>query len=212
MLAGAAFGMPGLVIGGRRKAVSHCPPIGRLGPAAARVAAVEADHRLPDAEIFATKAVIVLGIVARVAEGRVDPNEGRGLSHGWGEIGRVLARVDTRHRAQDEVGVGMNHGGELGPGALPMTRAPAAQPEVGAHVPRLEPGRVQRGDRRRIDQAAPVGAPDHHGLSAAEGPPAWASARMRREAWARVEKCGTFVSPIVRRSSVHSVTRVTTPR
>ena len=81
----------------------------------------------------------------------------------------------------------MDHGGELGPGALPMSPAPAPQAEVGADVPRLEPRRVHRRDRGGVDQPALAGTPDHHGLSAAEGPPASASARMRREAWARVE-------------------------
>jgi hypothetical protein len=44
--------------------------------------------------------VVVLGILARVAEGRVDPNQPCGLLHGGGEVRGVLARavLSTRPR------------------------------------------------------------------------------------------------------------------
>jgi hypothetical protein len=83
--------------------------------------------------------------------------------------------------------MGVDHGGELGPRPLPVTRPSTPQPEVGADAACLEPRRVHGGDRGGVDQAVPAGAPDHHGLSFAEGPLASASARMRREAWASVE-------------------------
>ena len=62
-----------------------------------------------------------------------------------------------------------------------------AEREIGTHVARLEPGGIHRGHRRPVDQAATAGALDHLGLSAAEGTPASASARMRRDAWGSVE-------------------------
>jgi hypothetical protein len=120
----------------------------------------------------------MLSIVARITEDSVDPNECRGLSHGWGEVGRGLARADARHCAKDEVRVGMDHGGEFRPGALAMTLAPAPQPEVGTDVPCLEPRRVHRRNGGGVDQAALAGTPDHHVLSLAEGPPASACARV----------------------------------
>ena len=70
VLAEPALRMPALIVGGLREAVSHRAPIGRLGPAATGVAAVEGDERLPNVEVFATEAVIVLRIVARIAGGR----------------------------------------------------------------------------------------------------------------------------------------------
>lgn len=160
MLAEAALGMPALVVGGLREAVSHGAPIGRLGPATARVAAVEADDGLPHAEVFAAEAMVMLCIIARVAKGDVDPDKGGSLLHGGGEVRRVLAGADARHRAKDQVRMGMNHGGEFRPGALAVSLAPAPLPEVGADVPRLEPGRVHCRDGGGIDQAAPAGTPD----------------------------------------------------
>ena len=62
-------------------------------------------------------------------------------------------------------------------------------------MPRLQPGGVHGGNRLPVDQAPLAGASDHRGLGAAEGPPASAPARIRREACASVEWCGTFVSP-----------------
>lgn len=66
------------------------------------------------------------------------------------------------------------------------------------------PRTVHRRDGCRVDQTVPAGAPDHHGLSAAESLPASASARMRRAAWASVEWCGTSERPRARRNSAHS--------
>lgn len=182
MLAEAAFCVPALIVGGFQKSTAHGATIGRLRPSAAGVAAVEADDRLSHAQLLPAEAVVVLGVIARVAQSGIDVNQARSLAHGRSEVGRVLARTDARHRAEDEMGRHMEDGRQFWPGALPVPLSPASQPEIGAYVPRLEPGRVHRGDRRCIDQAAPVGALDHHGLSAAEGPPASASERMRRDA------------------------------
>ena len=187
MLAEAALGVPALMIGSFRKMTAHGAAVRRLRPSAACVAAVEADDCLSHAQLLAAEAVVVLGVLARVAQGGIDVNQACSLAHGRSEVGRVLARSNARHRAEDEMGRHMEDGRQLWPGALPVPLSPASQPEIGTDVARLEPRRVHSGDRRRIDQAAPMGTPDHHGLSAAEGPPASASARMRREAWASVE-------------------------
>ncbi len=105
--------------------MSHGAPIGCLGPAAACVAAVEADHCLPNTEVFAAEAVVMLGIVARITKGCVDPDERCGLPHGRGEVRRVLARASAGHRAENEVRVGMDYGGEFRPSALAMSLAAA---------------------------------------------------------------------------------------
>lgn len=188
MLAEPALDVPALVVEGLWKAIPHRAAIWSLRPAAPRVAAVEADHGLADAEILAAEAVVVLGIIAGIAERGVDRDQPRRLSHGRGEVRRVLARPDTRHGAEHEVRVGVEHDGQLGPGPLPVA-FPLCSPlaEVGADVPSLEPGRVHGGHWRRIDQVAGSGTPDHGNLNSDESPPASASKRMRREAWASVE-------------------------
>ena len=66
-------------------------------------------------------------------------------------------------------------------------RLAGAHAEVGADVPGLEAGRVHRGHRRGVDQAASAGAGDDRGLGTAEGPPFSAPASSRRAAWASVE-------------------------
>ena len=187
VLAEPALGMPALIVKRLRKAMPHGTAIGCLRPAAAGVAAIEADHRLPHTEVFAAKAVVVLGIVAGIAQGGVNPNQACGLPHSRSEVRRVLARADARHSTEDEMGRRVKDGRQLRPGTLTMAASSAPEPEIGTHVARLEPGRIHRGHRRPVDQATPAGALDHQGLSAAEGPPASASARMRRDAWASVE-------------------------
>lgn len=86
MLAEPALDMPALVVEGLGKAVSHGTSVRGLGPTAPCVAAVEADHRLPDAEVVAAETVVVLGVVAGVTEGGVDRDPFRSLAHGRGEV------------------------------------------------------------------------------------------------------------------------------
>ena len=75
----------------------------------------------------------------------------------------------------------------------------------------FQSGSIDRGNRLRTDQAARPCSPDHRGPDVPESPPASALARIRLEAWASVEQCGTFAKPRVRRSSDHSSISVTTP-
>lgn len=86
MLTEPALDVPALVVEGLGKAVPHRSSVRGLGPAAAGVATVEADDGLPDAQVLAAEAVVVLGIVARVAEGGVDREQASGLPHGRGEV------------------------------------------------------------------------------------------------------------------------------
>ena len=188
MLAEPALDVPALVVERLGKAVAHGAPVSGLGPAAPCVAAVESDDGLPDAEVFPAKAVVVLGVIACITQSDVDAEQPRRLAHGRGEVWRVLARAETRHGAEQEVRVRMEHRRQLGPGALSMafSLGPLLA-EVGADVPGLEAGRIHGHHRCGVDQAVAAGASDHVSLYADESPPALASARMRREAWANVE-------------------------
>lgn len=188
MLAEPALDVPALVIERLGEAVAHGASVRRLGPAAAGVAAIEAKDGLPDAQFFSAEAVIVLGVVASIAEGGIDRDQFRGLAHGRGEVRGVLARADTRHGAEQEVRASVEHDGELGPGPLPVTLSlgsPLAK--VGTDMPGLEAGRVHGGHWRGVDQALTARPSDQGRLSPDESPPASASARMRREACASVE-------------------------
>ena len=119
------------------KAVAQGAPAWSLGPAASRVAAVKPDDSLPDAEVLVAQAMVVLGVVACIPQGGVDGEQPRGLAHGRGEVGQVLALSKTWHGAEQESGV---------------------------------------------DQVGMAGASDHGSLYADESFPAYASARMRRQA------------------------------
>ena len=143
MLTEAALGVPALIVERPVEVPLHGAPIRRLRPAPCGVARVEADHRLPNAKFFAAEAVVVLGIITRVGEGGVDPSQRGGLPHGRAEVGRILARPDAGHGADDQMRVGMDDGGQLRLGSLPM--AGPVRPlhaEVGADVPRLKAGRI----------------------------------------------------------------------
>ena len=190
VLAEAALRMPALVVQRTWEAPAHRAPVGRLRPAPPGVARVERDDAPAHAELLAAEPVVVLGVVARVGQRRVEGHEGGRLPHGGGEVGRVLAGTDAGGRAEDQVRAGVQDRRELRPGPPAPPRAlrlAAAQAEVGADVARLEPGGVHRGHRRGVDQAGTPGAGDGRGLGTAEGPPFSAPASSRRAAWAKVE-------------------------
>lgn len=80
----------------------------------------EADRQVWLDAFSVEKLMIVLGIVAGITKGCVEPNERHSLPHRWGEVRRFRAWADARHRAEDEMRVGMDDGGEFRPGALTM--------------------------------------------------------------------------------------------
>ncbi len=186
MLAEAALDVPTLVVEGFWETMTHGSPIGRFGPAPPRVAPVEADERAGNTKLLAAEAVVVLGVVAGIAEHSVQRDVLGGLTHGGDEVGRVLAGAKARHGCEDEVGSGMLDHGELGPEALAMAFAlssPASpMTEVSADVPRFQSGRIHRGHGREINQAKGAGSFDSGCLDVTESPFFSASARMRREA------------------------------
>jgi hypothetical protein len=188
VLAEAALGVPALIVERLVEVLPHGAPIGGLRPALACMARVAPAHCPPNVQLLTAEAVVVLGIVARIGQRGIDPGQCGGLPHRRGEVRRVLARPDAGHRADDQMRVGVDDGRQLRPSPLPVTR-PVRPPhtEGGTDVPRLEAGRVHSRHRRGVDQAACSRPLDGGGLNPEESPPASASARMRREAWASVE-------------------------
>ena len=179
VLAEAALCVPSLMVQGARELPPHGAPVKRFRPAPAGIAWIERDDTVPHPALLAAKAVVVLGIIARIGKRGVEGQEGSRLPHRWGEVGRVLTRPGAGNRAEDQVRMHMDNGGELGPGPLAVPRTSAAQAEVGADVPGLEPGGVHGGHRRSVDQAGIPRPPGDRGLGAAEGPPLSAPASSR---------------------------------
>lgn len=171
VLAEAALCVPSLMVQGARELPPHGAPVKRFRPAPAGIAWIERDDTVPHPALPAAEAVVMLGIIARIGKRGVEGQEGSRLPHRRGEVGRVLARPGAGNRAEDQMRMHMDNGGELGPGPLAVPRTSAAQAEVGADVPGLEPGGVHGGHRRRVDQAGIPRPPGDRGLGAAEGPP-----------------------------------------
>src|SRR3954451_43725 len=67
--------VPALMVQGARETPAHRAPVGRLRPAPPGVARVERDDALAQAQLLAAEAVVVLGVVARVRQRRVEGHE-----------------------------------------------------------------------------------------------------------------------------------------
>lgn len=166
------LGLPPLPIEGAWKVSLHGAPVGRQRPAPPHVAAVECDDGLADAEPFATEPVVVLGVIARIAQQPVRDEPGGRLADRGRELRRVLARPTRDHGAGDQVAGRIADRRELRPAAAPAAEeGPPPVDEVGAHVAGLEPGRIDGGDGSRRDQAERVRAAEAGRLEVSEGPP-----------------------------------------
>jgi hypothetical protein len=190
------FGVPPLMVQRAREAAPHLAPVRRRRPAPAGVARVEVDDGLPHPECLAAEAVVVLRVVASVGEHGIEPQHRGGLADRRRELGRVLRRPAAGDRADDQVRADMNDRRELRPRAAPEARARRPRPAhavVQAHVARLEPGGVHRGDGRRVDQPRAARPREDGSLSAGEGPPfpprRGGDAR-RSTAWSSAAPCG----------------------
>jgi hypothetical protein len=150
VLAEAAFDVPALVIKDARKVLVEGSPVGRLRPAPPGVSSVQGNDAALDAEFIAAETMVVLSVVASIGQNRAQRHERSGLAHSGCEIGRVLTGTDAGDSADDQMRVGVENCGELGPGSLPMARAfalAATFAEVLTDVSCLQSGRVHRGDR-----------------------------------------------------------------
>lgn len=166
-----ALGLPPLPVQRPREASLHLAPVRGQGPALAHVAAVERDDGLWNAEYFAAEPVVVLRVVAGVAEQSAGHQESGGLADGRRELGRILARAPGDDRASDQVARRLADRRELRPAAAPTAeQGPAPIDEVGTYVAGLEPGRVDSDNRSRLDEAGGVCAPEARVLEPSEGP------------------------------------------
>lgn len=178
----AALGVPALPVERARKAPPQGAPVGRHRPAMAHVARIELDDRAAEAQGLPAEAMVVLGIIGRIRQRGIEPEQGGRLPHGGRKIRRILRGASARNGAKDEVRVRLDDRGELGPRPATMARAFAlarAHAIILADVPRFEPGSVDGDDRPRRDQARATGAGDDGVLRPTEGPPFSASAKSR---------------------------------
>ena len=97
-----ALGVPAEAVQLAWEAAAQRASLGRERPAPPHVARVERDHARRDAE-RAAEAVVVLRVVARVAEQRRRSQQAGGLAQRRGELGRVLRRPARHDDAGDQV-------------------------------------------------------------------------------------------------------------
>lgn len=186
--------------------LDHLPRVLGLRPLPPGVAAVQREHRGPDAEAIPTEGVVVPGVVAGVPEQGVDRAPGVGRPDGRLVLRRVLGRAAGDVGGQVQVGGRVLDGSRLGPPPL-AAALPGPPREVPAGVPGLEPGGVDGRPRLGRDQLAGPGGGDDRPeegidppLPAAAGPPSGGSSgpapgSARRPAGGRTRPGGTAPAP-----------------
>ena len=177
----------------------HLASVFRLRPPAAPTP-IERDHRRADAQLPACCGVVVFRVVRRVGQCRIDRCAGGSLANDWDQVGRVLGGSAGDGRCEEQVGAGIDDGGQFGPMPL-ATATPALAYKVVAHRTRVVAGRIDR---------SPNGLWRRCGGGTQEGVGVFFLSRLRAF-WA-VVKWGTFASPNASRSSAQSRKNATSPR
>ena len=205
----AAFGLGAMAILPVRKAIVHHPAISPLGRAGS-VSRIEWNDRAANAEFLAAQRVVVLGIVAFIAQQASGPKIDRRLSHCGGKVGRILAGTPRGHGADDQVRSGMKYRRELRPGSMHGLRGAAATLKVHRGVTCLQTGRIDRRGAVSVvdDQTAAASAVTTRGQQFRKPP----FSRSFCSTYHSVEWSGILVSPKMACSSAHSSTIDTMPR
>lgn len=113
----------------------------------------------------------MLGVVGCVTHHDVEAQSAPGLPHRRTEVGRVVARPAAHDGGRDQVGAHVSDSGEFRPEALLEQGVAAAANEVRTDVSGLEPRRVDRPLRSRVDQAENAGASENGVEKLVECPP-----------------------------------------
>lgn len=166
-----AFGMRPAAVAARGK------PAVQLGAVLARrllvavAARIQFDGGQADAEFLARKAMVVFAVVSGVGEQAVQMQVRGGLPHGGIEIRRILARPPARADAENDVRIGVRHGGELGPVVRGVFgTALVALGIVAADMAGLKAGGVDRAFGALVDQAASARTCDGLGEDSVKAP------------------------------------------
>ena len=133
--------------------LDHLPAVRGLGPLPALPAGVERDDGGPDPEVLTGVPVVLLAVERGVGQDPVPGDHLGRLGHHPGELRGVVGRAGGDRRPGDEVGVGIDRDGELGPQPGRML-PPGALEEVAGRVAALQPGPIDGRRRLRADQAA----------------------------------------------------------
>ena len=195
-LAVLKFGKPPVHLSAVR---SFCP--------AASTSSVQRDNRASNAQVLSGVGVVVFGVVAAVAQQRVQrATPARGAGRGL-ELRRILAGALADVGRQEQVAGRLQHGGQLGPGQAAVA-LPLPPDEVAAAVPALVAGGVDGGPRLGRDQAALLGLANRLREECID--PFFCSRRWA--AFCRVEWSGTWARPRARRRSDQSDRSCSMPR
>ena len=151
--------------------------------------------------------MVALGIERGVGQHPVPKDQQRGHEQDRGELGRVVGWAGGDERPGDEVRVGIDRSGQLGPRAGRVL-TPAPSDEVARGVTTIEAGGIDGDGGLLGDQAAAERGRDGAAEEVEEAPPF----SSRSWAYLSVEKWGSLESPRSLRSSAKSARNATTPR
>ena len=133
--------------------LDHLPAVRSLRPPPPLPAAVQRDHGGPDPEFLPGVGVVGLGVERRVGQHPVPGDRQGRLGHDRCELRGVVGRAGADTRPGEEVALGIDRDGELGPQAGRVFLTGPLE-EVARRVPALQPRSIDGGGRPVADQAA----------------------------------------------------------
>ena len=153
----SAFDMPSLTIDATKETRVHLSSILGFGLGGVAAARVKGNDGGADAKLFATWAVIMFAVERGIGQQAIKGNVLGGLSHRFGQLGRVLTRSPGDADPGKKVGIDMAHHGQFRPAASKKLSISFAIHIIRTGVTDLEARRIHRALGALINQAEYLG-------------------------------------------------------
>lgn len=169
VLGDRGFNVPAMPVHASMEPLLHLTAVTRLRPLTG-VAFVQSNHGGSNAQFPASQPVVVLAIIAGIAQQAVDGQVANRLPDRIGELRRVLAGPVADHQRREQIGVGVTDQRELGPTRAKKPFVADAMNIMSGGVMTFQAGGIDGRFGLILDQATRLGDTENGGEEGIESP------------------------------------------
>lgn len=163
------FNVPAMPVQPSMETFLHLPAVMRRRPLAA-AAFVQSNHGRPNAQFLPSQSMVVLTVVAGIAQQPVNGQVVNRLPDGVGELRRVLTGPVADHQPCEQIGPGVTNQCEFRPAATQKPLVSDAVDVVPRGVTTFQAGGVDSCFGLIVDQATRLGNTENGGKQGIESP------------------------------------------